>query len=57
MSDAPNRPWKIDGYPVTEQEVLDQAHIISGRPVRFFNKARLILREDGREVTENTDQK
>ena len=50
------RPWKIDGYPVTAAEVLEQAHLISGRPVRFFNQARLILMEEGREVTENKDQ-
>lgn len=52
----PPRPWKIDGFPVTTQEVLDQATLISGRVVKFFNQARLILREDGREVTENLEQ-
>ena len=47
-----NRPYKIDGYPVSRQELLDQAHMISGRMVTLISTAKRILAEDGREVTE-----
>ena len=47
----PDRPYKIDGYPVSRQEVLDQAYMISGKPVRTITVAKQVLKEDGREVT------
>lgn len=46
-----DRPYKIDGCPVSRQEVLDQAHMISGKPVRTLTVAKQILADDGREVT------
>ena len=52
MTFTNDRPYKIDGYPVTRQEVLDQATIISGRTIRSIPTAKRILAEDGREVTE-----
>lgn len=45
-----NRPYKIDGYPVSKQELLDQATMIRGNTVRSLGLAARILREDGREV-------
>lgn len=45
------REYKIDGYPVSRQEVLDQAYMISGRVVRTITVAKQVLKEDGREVT------
>lgn len=44
------REYKIDGYPVTRQEVLDQATMISGITVYSIATARRILKDDGREV-------
>jgi len=52
-----NRPWKIDGYPVSKQEVLDQATMIRGNTVRSFGLALRTLREEGREVIENETAK
>lgn len=46
-----DRPYKIDGYPVSRQEVLDQAYMIAGKPVRTLTVAKQILADDGREVT------
>ena len=44
------RAWKIDGYPVSKQEVLDQAEMTRGNVVRSIGLAIRILREDGRDV-------
>lgn len=44
------RDYKISGYPVTKQEVLDQATIIRGNEVRSIGLAARIIREDGRDV-------
>lgn len=44
------RPYKISGYPVTKQEVLDQATMIRGNTVRSIGLAARIIREDGRDV-------
>ena len=46
-----DRPYKIDGYPVSRQEVLDQATMISGQNVRSMATAKRVLEDDGREVT------
>lgn len=46
-----DRPYKIDGYPVSRQELLDQGTIISGKEVTDAREATRILTEDGREVT------
>lgn len=45
------RDYKIDGWPVTRQEVLEQATIISGESVLTIGRAKSILAADGREVT------
>ena len=45
-----NRPYKIDTYPVSKQELLDQASMIRGNNVRSVGLAARILREDGRDV-------
>lgn len=45
------RPYKIDGYPVSRQELLDQGAIISGKTVTDAREATRILEADGREVT------
>lgn len=52
-SDATNmedRPYKIDGYPVSKQELLDQATMIRDNPVRSVGLAARTLREEGRDV-------
>ena len=49
------RLWNIDGYPVSEQEVLEQATMIRGNDVRSLGLALRILREDGREVSSRSD--
>ena len=51
MSDAVDRPYKIDGYPVSLREVLDQATIISGQTVGSLRRAQLVLEQEGRELT------
>lgn len=53
MKPKEKRPYKIDGYPVTAQELIDHGTIISGRMVTDVETARRILAEDGREVTRN----
>lgn len=52
MSFTNDRPYKIDGYPVSRQELLDQGTIISGKTITDVRDAKCILAEDGREVTE-----
>lgn len=47
----PARDYKIDGYPVSRQEALDQATIIAGSRVHTLSRARKVLSEDGRELT------
>lgn len=49
-----DRPWKIDGYPVSRREVLDQATMICGNTVRSLGLALRVLRNEGREVTNNS---
>ena len=44
------RPYKIDGYPVSKQELLDQATIIRGNEVRSVGLAARVLRDEGRDV-------
>lgn len=48
--DMDDRPYKIDGYPVSKQELLDQAAIIRGNNVRSIGLATRILREEGHDV-------
>ena len=45
-----NRPYKIDSYPVSKQELLDQATLIRGNTVRSLGLAARILRNEGRDV-------
>lgn len=45
------KDFKIDGYPVSQQEILDQATMIRGNVVRSIGLAARILRHDGRDVT------
>lgn len=45
-----NRPYKIDSYPVSKQEILDQATMIRGSTVRSIGLAIRILRDEGRDV-------
>lgn len=40
------RPYKIDGYPVSRQELLDQASMIAGRDVSAVSSAKRILSEE-----------
>lgn len=47
------RAYSIDGYPVSRQEVLDQATMICGQTVYSLASAKHILKDDGREVTKN----
>lgn len=47
-----NRPYKIDGYPVSRQELLDQASMMAGRDVSTVASAKRILSEEGRDVTD-----
>ena len=47
-----DRPWRIDGYPVSRQEVLEQATMIRGNEVQSLGLAIRVLRNEGREVTE-----
>lgn len=47
-----NRPYKIDGYPVSRQELLDQASMILGRKVAAVSSAKRILTKEGRDVTD-----
>lgn len=51
MTFTNDRPYKIDGYPVSRQELLDQGTIISGKTVTDAREATRILEQDGREVT------
>lgn len=51
--DKNDRLYKIDGYPVTRQEVLDQATMIRGNVVKSLGLAIRILRNEGREVSDN----
>lgn len=51
MTHTEDRPYRIDGYPVSKQELLDQATIISGRTISYVTSARRILANEGREVT------
>lgn len=51
MTFTNDRPYKIDGHPVSRQELLDQGTIISGKTVTDARVATRILEEDGREVT------
>ena len=44
--------YKIDGYPVSRQELLDQASMIVGRDVAAVSSAKRILTEEGRDVTD-----
>lgn len=46
------RPYKIDGYPVSRQELLDQASMIAGRDVSAVSSAKRILSEEGRDVSD-----
>jgi hypothetical protein len=46
------RPYKIDGHPVSMQELLDQASMIVGRDVAAVSSAKRILTEEGRDVTD-----
>lgn len=48
---AEKRNWLIDSYPVTQQEVLDQATIVSGQSVYSIATAKRVLEDDGREVS------
>jgi hypothetical protein len=43
--------YRIDGYRVSRQELLDQASMIVGRDVTDVSSARRILTEEGRDVT------
>lgn len=47
-----NRFYKIDGYPVSRQEFLDQASMIVGSDVASVSSAKRILTEEGRDVTD-----
>lgn len=47
-----NRSYKIDGYPVSRQEFLDQASMIVGSDVASVSSAKRILTEEGRDVTD-----
>ena len=51
-----NRPFKIDGFPVSRQEILDQATMIRGNEVLSLGLALRVLRNEGRDVTDNADQ-
>lgn len=44
------RLYKIDGYAVSEKELLEQAGILRGNIVRSVGLAARIIREDGRDV-------
>ena len=51
MTFTHDRPYKIDGFPVSRQELLDQGTIISGEAVTDARVATKILTDEGREVT------
>ena len=50
MSVKVDRPYRISGYPVSKQELLDQAEIICGHPVHSVGMAKRIIEADGRDV-------
>lgn len=54
MTDKAYRPFKISGYPVSQQELLDQASIIAGHEIRTVREAKHIIVTDGRDVEDNS---
>ena len=50
MNDKPYRPYKISGYAVSQQELLDQAGMIVGREIKTVREAKRIIIADGRDV-------